>query len=96
MKIASVRSAFPSHWYDQSTITESLVRLMGLEGRAADRLRLLHGNCGIDGRHLVQPLERYDGGIDFTGANATWLRGALELGERACRDALAAAGVRAD
>jgi len=96
MKIASVRSAFPSHWYDQGTITESLVRLMGLEGRAADRLRLLHGNCGIDGRHLVQPLERYDAGIEFTGANATWLRCALELGERACRDALAAAGVRAD
>lgn len=96
MKIASVRSAFPPHWHDQRQITESLVRVMGLSGREADRLRLLHGNCGIDGRHLVQPLDRYDAGIEFTGANATWLRGALELGERACRDALAAAGVRAD
>jgi alkylresorcinol/alkylpyrone synthase len=96
MKIASVRSAFPVHWHDQGSITEALVRVMGLQGRDADRLRLLHANCGIRGRHLVQPLDRYGADIEFSGANATWLRGAIELGEQACRDALAAAGVRAD
>jgi alkylresorcinol/alkylpyrone synthase len=96
MKIASVRSAFPPHWHDQGAITEALIPIMGLQGRDADRLRVLHANCGIQGRHLVQPLARYGADIEFTGANAVWLQGALDLGERACRDALAAAGVRAD
>ena len=96
MKIAAVRTAFPEHWYDQRTLTEHLVRLLGGESRLADRLRSLHANTGIDGRYLTLPLEAYGNLGDFTRANAAWLQGALDLGERACRDALAAAGVRAD
>jgi alkylresorcinol/alkylpyrone synthase len=96
MKIAAVRSSFPQHWYDQKALTDALVRLMGLRDRDADRLRSFHANSGIEGRFLVQPLERYTADLDFTVANKVWLQGALDLGERACRDALAAAGVRAD
>lgn len=96
MKIAAVRTAFPPHWYDQRTLTEYIVRLTGGESRLADRLRTLHANTGIDGRFLTLPLDAYAELGDFTRANAAWLQGALELGERACRDALAAARVRAD
>lgn len=94
MKIAAVRTAFPSRWYDQRTLTEHLVGLFGGESRLAERLRSLHANTGIDGRYLTLPLEAYAGLGDFTRSNAAWLQGALDLGERACRDAMAAAGVR--
>lgn len=94
MKIAAVRTAFPPHWYDQATLTEHLVRVFGADERLAQRLRTLHANTGIEGRHLVLPLAAYGDLGGFTKANAAWLQGALELGERACRDAMAAAGVR--
>lgn len=96
MKIAAVRTAFPPHWYDQHTLTEHLVGLLGVDARVAARLRTLHANAGIDGRHLALPLADYARLGDFTRANAAWLEAALAVGERACRDALAAAGVRAD
>lgn len=96
MKIAAVRTAFPTHWYDQATLTEHLVRVFGADERLAQRLRTLHANTGIEGRHLVLPLAAYGDLGGFSAANAAWLQGALELGERACRDAMAAAGVRPD
>jgi alkylresorcinol/alkylpyrone synthase len=95
LKIAAVATAFPPHWYEQRVITERLVDLFGAEPRLAQRLRSLHANTGIRGRHLLLPLDAYAELGDFTRANALWLDGALDLGERACRDALARAGVAA-
>lgn len=96
MKIAAVRTAFPPHWYDQSTLTEAIVRLVGADERLAERIRSLHANCGIDGRYLTLPLERYGALTGFTEQNRVWIDGALALGELAVRDTLAAAGIRAD
>jgi alkylresorcinol/alkylpyrone synthase len=93
LKIAAVATAFPPHWYEQRVLTECLVGLFGAEPRLAQRLRSLHANTGVRGRYLTLPLDAYGGLTDFTRANAAWLDGALELGERACRDALARAGV---
>jgi alkylresorcinol/alkylpyrone synthase len=93
LKIAAVATAFPEHWYDQGTLTEYLVAAFGGEPRLGERMRSLHGNAGIDGRHLVLPLEAYAGLTDFTACNAAWLRGALELGEQAIRRALDRAGL---
>ena len=96
MKIAAVRTAFPPHWYDQATLTEAIVRIVGADERLAERIRSLHANCGIDGRYLTLPLERYAALTGFTEQNRAWIDGALALGEKAVRDALAAASVRAD
>ena len=96
MKIAAVETAFPEHWYAQSELTDRVVRLLGIDEAKAARVRSLHDNCGIDGRHLVLPLDAYSDLGGFTGANRAWLDGALALGERSCRRALEAAGVRAD
>jgi alkylresorcinol/alkylpyrone synthase len=93
LKIAAVATAFPEHWYEQRTLTEYLVAAFGGEPRLAARLRSLHANAGIDGRHLLLPLEAYAGLTDFTACNAAWLRGAVELGERAIRTALDRAGL---
>ncbi|MBL8739336.1 MAG: type III polyketide synthase [Planctomycetes bacterium] len=96
MKIAAVRTAFPPHWYDQATLTEAIVRIVGADERLAERIRSLHANCGIDGRYLTLPLERYAALTGFTEQNRAWIDGALALGEKVVRDALAAASVRAD
>ncbi|MBL9078711.1 MAG: type III polyketide synthase [Planctomycetes bacterium] len=96
MKIAAVATAFPEHWYDQRTLTEYLVAAFGGESRLAERLRSLHANTGIDGRHLALPLEAYGDLADFTAANAAWLRAAVDLGERAIRAALDRAGLTPD
>ncbi len=93
MKIAAVATAFPEHWYDQRTITEYLVAAFGDE-RLSSRLRNLHANTRIDGRHLALPLERYGELTDFTATNAAWIECALRLGERAVRSALDRAGLR--
>lgn len=92
MKIAAVRTAFPPHWYDQRTLTEALIEIIGADDRLADRLRRLHGHCRIDGRYLTLPVEAYRTLGDFTRANAQWIKGALRLGEESSRAALAAAG----
>ena len=95
MKIAAAATAFPEHYYPQAELTDRLVQLLGLEGHAAERLRKLHGNSQIDGRHLVLPLDAYADLGGFTGANATWLEAAVPLGEQCCSEALVRAGVRA-
>lgn len=96
MRIAATATAFPEHWYDQRTLTEHLVRLFGADPRLAERLRSLHENTGIDGRHLILPLERYATLSGFTAANAAWVDGALRLGQEVVEKALAAAGLAAD
>lgn len=93
MKIAAVGTAFPAHWYDQKTLTEYLAASLADE-RLAARLRSLHANSQIDGRYLALPLEAYAELTDFTKCNAAWLQAALELGERAIRQALERAAVR--
>jgi alkylresorcinol/alkylpyrone synthase len=93
LKIAAVATVFPPHWYEQRTLTEYLVAAFGGEPRFAERLRSLHANTGVEGRHLVLPLEAYAALEDFTRCNAAWLQGALDLGERAIRAALARAGL---
>lgn len=95
MKIAAVGTAFPPHWYDQRTLTDYLAAAFG-EERFGERIRSLHGNTRIDGRYLTLPLHAYAELTDFSKCNAAWLQGALDLGERAIRQALQRAGVRAD
>lgn len=93
MRIAATGTAFPAHWYDQHTLTEYLVAAFG-EQRFGARLRKLHSNTRVDGRYLALPLEQYAGLTDFTKCNAAWLQAAVELGERAIRQALERARLR--
>jgi alkylresorcinol/alkylpyrone synthase len=95
VKIAAVASAFPEHWYPQEVLTEYLAGAFG-DPRLSSRIRSLHANTKIDGRYLIRPLEHYASLRDFTDFNRLWLQGALELGERAVREALDRAGIRPD
>ena len=53
----------------------------------------LHAHAGVDGRHLVLPLERYYDLKNFGEFNRVWIEAAQELGERAIRCAMSRAGL---
>jgi alkylresorcinol/alkylpyrone synthase len=88
MRIAAVGSALPEHYYDQETLTRYLMKVWADDPGVLRRLPTLHENTCVAGRHLAYPLERYDDFVDFTACNEAWLDAALDLGERAIRQAL--------
>ena len=59
MQILAVRGALPEHRYAQKEITDAFAEVIAT-GPVDDRLlRRLHGNAGVEHRHLVQPLDAY-------------------------------------
>jgi alkylresorcinol/alkylpyrone synthase len=81
MKFASVASAMPPHYYDQATVTARLERIWADHPEITRRLAVLHGNCGVDGRHFALPIDRYEELEGFGDFNDAWIEVALELGE---------------
>lgn len=93
MKIASVQSALPSNFYDQQTLVARLEEEWQVRHFNSDRLRKLHENVLVGGRHLALPMERYDELTTFGKANDAWIEVALELGADAVDGAINAAGI---
>lgn len=94
--IAAVASALPEHFYDQETLLERLEREWSGRHFNTSRLRSLHENVLVGGRHLAVPLERYDELDTFGKTNDAWIEVALELGARAVEGALEDAGIERD
>ena len=92
-RIMAVRSAFPAHRYPQAEFTSKVAELSGLGPGERAQLEQLHRNAGVDYRHIVLPLPEY-GGLRETGLpNDRYVGEAADLGERALRGALEAAGL---
>lgn len=93
MRIAAVGRALPEHYYDQDSLIEAFEREW--DGRLfnPERLSRLHRNVRVEGRHLALPIEEYRRLDSFTAANDAFIRCGLELGARAVRDGLRAAGL---
>ena len=92
-RIMAVRSAFPAHRYPQAEFTSKVAELSGLGPVERGLLERLHGNAGVDYRHSALPLPEY-GGLHGIGlANDRYIGEAADLGERALRGALEAAGL---
>ena len=93
MRIVGVASAFPQHYYPQTILLAALKEYW--KGRVDNPRMLdqLHAHAGVDGRHLVLPLERYYDLTRFGESNQVFIDAAQELGEQAIRGALARAGV---
>jgi alkylresorcinol/alkylpyrone synthase len=58
-----------------------------------DRLEDLHRAVGVRGRHLALPIAEYPDLVSFRARNDAWTKAAVDLGERAVKDATAAAGL---
>ena len=93
MRITSVGRALPANYYDQGQLLGALTKLW--EGRFHNpkRLEQIQRNTLVGGRHLALPVEEYAELRGFGAANAAFIRCGLELGERAIREALAAAEI---
>ena len=92
-RIMAVRSAFPMHRYPQAEFTSKVAELSGLDPAECALLERLHGNSGVDYRHIVLPLSEYGGLRGIELANDRYIEEAADLGERALRGALEAAGL---
>lgn len=92
MRILSVGTAFPPHYYDQGELLAALRVYWGRQHHNPERLERLHRNVLVGGRHLALPLEEYPQLDSFGAANDAWIRVAQEVGEAAVREALARAG----
>src|SRR5215472_345665 len=93
MRIAGVGRAFPDHYYPQETLLSGLRELLGARFHNPRRLDDLHRNVLVGGRHLALPLEDYPKLPNFGQANDAFIRVAVQLGERAIRDALVRASL---
>jgi len=92
-RIMAVRSALPAHRYPQAELTSKVAELSGFGPVQRAQLERLHGNAGVDYRHIVLPLPEYDGLRRIGQANDRYIGEAADLGERALRGALEAAGL---
>jgi len=92
MRIAGAGSAFPKHYYPQAVLLAALREYWKGQIENPRMLDQLHAHAGVDGRHLVLPIERYYGLKNFGEFNRVWIEAAQELGEHAIRCAMARAG----
>jgi alkylresorcinol/alkylpyrone synthase len=93
MRIASVASAFPEHYYPQDQLLDELQKYWGEKIENKDVLRRLHRHVGVDGRFLSLPKEEYSRIKTWGEANDHWIRTALDLGDRAITGALRETGL---
>src|SRR5580704_12866177 len=95
MRIASVGSAFPEHYYKQEVLTEALKQ--DWAGRLPNTgiLDRLDESMQVEGRYLVEPVEYYLNMNTWGDANNTWIKHALDLGEKALCKAVHGAGIKA-
>lgn len=96
MRILSVGRAFPPHYYGQEELVAALEALWGERFFNPERLRRLHRNVLVGGRHLALPMERYAELTTWGQANDAWIEVALEVGAAAVTDALERAGLGVD
>lgn len=81
--IVAAASAFPSYYYSQEEIAAAMQKLWMDRPSSLERLASFHQNMQIRGRYLALPLEEYVQPTGFKERNDTWIRIALELGEKA-------------
>jgi len=95
MRIVSAASAFPEHYYPQSVLLDALREFWKDQLPHPRMLDRLYATSGVDGRHLVRPMECYYDIHTWGQANNIWIETALDLGEKAVCSALSRAGIDA-
>ncbi len=90
--ILSIATANPPYRVGQSEVRD-LVRVMFARLSGLERLISVFENTGIESRYISAPLDWFTEPHGFAEKNQRWFATALDLCERACREALEQAGV---
>ena len=93
MRIASVASAVPEHYYPQAFLGAGLKKWWGDRLKNPEVVDRMHAHAGIDGRYLSLPSEAYYQLSTFGQANNAWIECAQDLGQKALCQALAGVGL---
>jgi alkylresorcinol/alkylpyrone synthase len=93
MRIASVASAFPKHYFKQQVIVEALKKEWRKHLPNADILDRLDESMKVDGRYAVEPITFYENMYTWGQANNAWIEHAVDLGEKSLCRALQKAGL---
>jgi alkylresorcinol/alkylpyrone synthase len=91
--IRSVARALPPHYADQEQLIAAFRDAWAKQHFNLERLEDLHRSVQVGGRHLALPLDQYPGLQSFKDRNDAWTRVAVDLGEKAVRDAVKKAGL---
>ncbi|MGW3662072.1 type III polyketide synthase [Streptomyces sp. NPDC005141] len=94
-RIAAVHGALAPHRHTQREITDMVARTclpLGADRRVLDRL---HRSAKVGTRHMTLPLEEYEALDGFGAANDVFITAATDMGAKAVREALRAAGLSA-
>ncbi|MBV8333173.1 MAG: type III polyketide synthase [Candidatus Eremiobacteraeota bacterium] len=95
-RIASIATAVPPFALDQHDIVRRVELALGPRSREIVRMLPMFGNAGIERRYSCVPIEWYERTHDWPERNRIYLDSAVGLLERATRDALDAAGRKAE
>jgi alkylresorcinol/alkylpyrone synthase len=94
--IRSIATALPEHTIGEDEVEARLREGFLAAGEDGSLVRQVFANSGVQRRHLARPPAFYLAERGLTARNAAYSECARELGERAARAALDAAGVAAD
>ncbi len=92
-RIAAVHGILAPHRHAQREITDMVAATCLPAGADRGLLDRLHRTVRVRSRHMVLPLDRYAHLDGFGAANDVFIRAATDLGARAVRGALRAAGI---
>lgn len=93
--LAGIGTALPAHRYEQRELFEALRGIWKAQHYNEERLERLHEAVEVSARHLALPMEAY-AALDGLGASSrAFTEVGTEIGEKASRAALAAAGLEA-
>jgi alkylresorcinol/alkylpyrone synthase len=91
--LAGIGTALPPHRYEQRELFDALRGVWRQEHYNEERLERLHEAVEVGTRHLALPAEAYAALGGFAAANQAFVEVGTEIGARACRDAIDAAGL---
>jgi len=94
-RLAAIATAVPPYVLEQDDVVHRVRAIFGHEA-VVQRLLPVFENSGIKRRYSCVPIEWYYEPHDWRDRNAVYIDAALDLLERAARDAVERAGVRID
>jgi alkylresorcinol/alkylpyrone synthase len=94
MRIASVASAFPQHYYKQEVLVEGLKNYWRHKLPNPGILDRLDESMKVDGRYTARPIDFYLNMKTWGEANDVWIEVGLDIGEQALCRALVSAGIQ--